>query len=176
MKYLSFAAVLTAVSGFIALNAAETEVKFDNRFLSDDKGGVVGWMLNSASEFKPFGETKPMMKDAVPGIQLASKGKYTAIYTGDQIPVKTGETLKLTFKFSGKGAFQVGFYMYGEKAKWQWMGATVKDFHAESANQIVGEASIPIDKENVKNVCVSLAVMPDADVTIYDLKLFRTVK
>lgn len=176
MKYLSLAAVLTAVSGLIALNAAETEIKIDNRFLSDDKSGVVGWQLNNAAEFKPFGEEKPVMMDAIPGVQLTSKGKYTAIYTEDQIPVKTGETLKLTFKFSGKGAFQVGFYMYGAKAKWQWMGAAVKDFHAKSATQTIGEASISIDKENVKNVCVSLAAMPDTDVTIYDLKLFKTVK
>ncbi len=176
MKYLSLAAVLTAVSGLVALNAAETEIKVDNRFLPGDKGCIVGWQLNNAAEFKPFGEITPVMKDAVPGVQLASKGKYTAIYTEDQIPVKTGETLKLTFKFSGKGAFQVGFYMYGAKAKWQWMGAASKDFHAKSPNQTAGEASIPIDKENVKNVCVSLAAMPDTDVTIYDLKLFRTVK
>ena len=176
MKYSSLAAMLAAVSGLIALNAAETEIKIDNRFLSDGKGRIAGWQLNNAAEFKPFGDTKPVMKDAVPGIQLTSKGKYTAIYTEDQILVKTGETLKMTFKFSGNGLFQVGLYMYGTKAKWQWMGSTVKNFRAKSTRQTAGEASFSINKENVKNVCIALVAQPGTDVTIYDLKLFRTVK
>ena len=161
------AAVLTAFAG---------EVKFDNRFLSDGKQSVKGWLYNNAAEFKPFGDVLPVMNGGQAGVRLVSKGKYTAIYLENQIPAVKGDVLKFSFRIQGTGRCGVGIYQYGPKAKWQWRGESVKYGNANCTSPVPVGFEVPVNAEDTKNVCPVLIADANADISFFGLKIEKNPK
>lgn len=169
----------TVISAFCAaavLTAFAGEVKFDNRFLSDGKQSVKGWLYNNAAEFKPFGDVLPVMNGGQAGVRLVSKGKYTAIYLENQIPAVKGDILKFSFRIQGTGRYGIGIYQYGSKAKWQWRGASIKYGNANYTSPVPVDFEVPVNAEDTKNVCPVLIADANADISFFGLKIEKNPK
>ena len=151
-------------------------IVFDNRFADNGKGGIEGWLYNSAEEFKPFGFVKPAMKNGIPGVSLISQGKYTAIYLETQIPARAGDVFHLSAKIAGNGRYGIGFYQYGGKEKWQWCGEAVRYSNADSSTPVLISFAIPVSAGETQNVCPVLIADSGANVTFYDLIIKKDAK
>ena len=131
-----------------------------------------GWTLNPAPAFKPFGTVRQAGPESV---ELKSKGKHTAIYTKEQIPLLEGEQLTVSATVSGSGSYMIGLYQYGSKVKWQWRGRVVSNRTASQSPRKVRITLTP-NKPDIKNVCVFLAVDKGATVTFSDLTAMKYEK
>lgn len=168
--------VMAVFCAIASLTALAEEVKFDNRFLSDGKQNVKGWLYNNAAEFKPFGDVLSVMNDGQAGVRLVSKGKYTAIYLENQIPAVKGDILKFSFRIQGTGRYGIGIYQYGSKVKWQYRGASVKYGNANYTTPVSADLEIPVKAEDAKNVCPVLIADANADISFFGLKIEKNPK
>ena len=128
---------------------------------------VNGWSLNDADEFKPFGS---VAQNGENGVKLESKGKHTAIFTKEQIPVRPGIMIDASATVSGNGRCMIGLYQYGKQAKWQWRGSVGRWNSVSSVPRSVMVSLAP-DKPDVENVCIVLAADDGSSVAISDLKV-----
>jgi hypothetical protein len=131
-----------------------------------------GWTLNPAPEFKPFGTVQ---QTGPKSVELKSKGKYTAIFTKEQIPLLEGEQLTMSATVSGSGSYMIGLYQYGNKVKWQWRGG-IGSWRKASPSPRKIKITLTPNKTDVRNVCVCLAVDKGATVTFSDLTVTKQEK